>query len=166
MPLRLSDLFTLFIIALLGSAVYIASGWDLRASIIVVLLGSIGVVFATAQLALDIYGRRAGDRPKRKLEMELPSFQDSDPRATFWGTLEIWGWMIGLLAAIKVVGLPFALPIFVVIYARWYGASYRMALFLGLLLGGFIFGVYQQIMHVYWPESILGDLFLDELFDD
>ena len=47
MTLRVSDLFTVFIIVVLAAAVYIASGWTLRASIIILVLGSIGVVLAT-----------------------------------------------------------------------------------------------------------------------
>lgn len=163
---RPSDLFTLFVIAVLAAAVYAASDWPLRASIIVIVLGSAGLAMATAQLIIDIVGRGRGDRPKPRLEMELPTHEDTDPRANLLGTFEIWGWLIGLMVAIRIVGLPLALPLFVVVYAKWYGARWLLALFLGALLAAFIIGVYQQIMHVYWPESVFGDLFLDELFGD
>jgi hypothetical protein len=94
--------------------------------------------------------------------MELPTFEDADPKATLWGTFEIWAWLLGLLVLIHITGLDLALPLFVMIYARFYGASWWLAGGLAIALGVFIFGIYDQIMHVYWPESILGDLFLDE----
>lgn len=163
MQFKLADLFTVFVIALLVAAVAAASQWPLRASIIILVLGSFGAVFATAQLALDVFGRARNRAvaPARPT-MELPAFEDSDPRSTLWGTIEIWAWLLGLLVLIYVTGLDLALPLFVLIYARLYGASWWLAGGLAVTLGIFIFGVYDQIMHVYWPDSILGDLFLNE----
>ena len=163
MNFKPSDLFTVFVIAILVAAVATASQWQLRASIIILVLGSVGALFATAQLVLDIVGRSRGAAPvSARPTMELPTFEDSDPRATLWGTFEIWAWLLGLLVLIHVTGLELALPLFVLIYARFYGASWLLAGGLAIALGVFIFGIYDQIMHVYWPGSIFGDLFLDE----
>ncbi len=156
MRFKPGDFFTLFIIVVLAIAVYVASSWELRASIIVLVLGSFGLVMATAQLAMDLRGGNTA--PKPKLQYELPSFEDADPRATLWGSLEIWAWLIGLVVAIQIIGLPLSLPLFVVVYGRAYGAGWGISTFLGLLIAAFIFGVYMQIMHVYWPETLLGNL--------
>ena len=155
MRFKTNDLFTVFIIVVLGAAVYIASGWELRASIIVLVLGSLGLLMAVAQLAIDCLIKPV-TAPKPRLQYELPAFEDADPRATFWGSVEIWAWLIGLVVAIPIIGLPLALPLFVVVYGKAYGAGWRISIFLGLLIAGFIFGVYEQIMHVYWPDSVLG----------
>ena len=72
------------------------------------------------------------------------------------GSLEIWAWLIGLVAVILLIGLQVALPLFVLTYARFYGAGWLISLFLAALTGAFIFGIYNQIMHVYWPDSVLG----------
>ncbi|MDX1484291.1 MAG: hypothetical protein R3229_07405 [Alphaproteobacteria bacterium] len=163
MRFRPSDLFTVFVIFVLVGAVAVASQWVLRASIIILVLGSIGAVLATAQLLMDCFLRdRAAEAPARPT-MELPSFEDKDPKATLWGTFEIWGWLLGMLVLIRITGLDLALPLFVLIYAKFYGASWRLAILLTLMIGAFIFGVYEQIMHVYWPESVFGDLFMDRL---
>jgi hypothetical protein len=162
MKFKPSDLFTVFVIVILIAAVATASQWQLRASIIILVLGSVGVVFATLQLILDVFGRARGSAAvSARPTMELPTFEDSDPRATLWGTFEIWAWLLGLLVLIHITGLDLALPLFVLVYARFYGASWWLAGGLALLLGAFIFGIYDQIMHVYWPESVFGDLFLD-----
>ncbi len=160
MRFRPSDLFTVFIIVVLVGAVAIASQWVLRAGIIVLALGSVGIVLATAQLFVDCLTRSASatESTGRTLKFELPTVEDTDPRAALMGTLEIWAWLIGLVLAVPIIGLPLALPLFVLVYAQFYGASWRLAGVLALLIGGFIFGVYQQIMRVYWPESLLGYL--------
>ncbi len=156
MTLRVSDLFTVFIIVVLATAVYIASGWTLRASIIILVLGSLGVVLATMQLLLDIFMRRPADQPAN-LKYELPQIQQQDPRKALLGSLEIWAWLIGLLAAIALIGLQIALPLFVFTYSRFYGASWLISIVLTALITGFIFGIYNEVMHVYWPRSVLGE---------
>jgi hypothetical protein len=160
---RMSDLFTVFIIGLLVTAVAVASQWILRASIIIIVLGGIGAVLATAQLLVDVLGR-AEVKPKAAPAYELPSYDDGNAREIFWGVAEIWGWMLALVLSIPLIGLPVALPLFVLAYFRFYGKSWLTGLVLAGLIAVFIIGVYQQIMHVYWPDSVLGDLFLDELF--
>ena len=166
MQFKPADLFTIFIIVVLAGAVAVASQWELRASIIILVLGSVGIVFATAQLVMDLFFRSASGVVTSKPTMELPTLVDTDPKANFYGTLEIWGWLLGMLVLIKVVGLQFALPLFVLVYTRFYGASWRLGIVLAALIAAFIFGIYDNIMRVYWPESVLGDLFLDDLMDD
>ncbi len=165
MRFKPSDLFTVFIILVLAAAVAIASQWELRASIIILSLGSLGVVLATAQLLMDIFPRGGVTAAPARPTMELPIFEDKTPKETLRGTFEIWGWLIGLLVLIRIIGLDLGLPVFVFAYARFYGGSWRLCAILALMIAAFIFGIYDQIMHVYWPESVLGDLFLDEFFD-
>ncbi len=157
MRLAPRNLFTIFVIAFLVAAVVVSSSWTLRASIVILVLGSVGVVLATAQLLIDIFGA-APAGPKRAPVYELPTAEDADPRATFRGSLEIWGWLIGIVPAIYVVGLPITLTAFVFLYVIAYGGSWRVGAVLAALVAGFIFGIYEQIMHVYWPESYLGAL--------
>jgi hypothetical protein len=166
MRFKASDLVTVFVIFVLVGAVAIASQWELRASIIILVLGSLGALMATAQLVMDVFPRgRVAAAPARPT-MELPIFEDKDPKAALRGTFEIWAWLLGLLAFIRIVGLDLALPVFVLVYVRFYGGSWRLCIFLAVMIAAFIFGVYDQIMHVYWPESVLGDLFLDDLRGD
>jgi hypothetical protein len=56
------------------------------------------------------------------------------------------------------VGLPITLTAFVFLYVIAYHGSWRIGLLLSALVAAFIFGIYEEIMHVYWPESYLGGL--------
>jgi hypothetical protein len=158
MRFRLTDLFSVFVLVVLIGAVAIASQWVLRASIIILVLGGVGIVLMTAQLLLDIFGREVVSAAPEVPKFELPIIQDTDPKSTLRGTLEIWGWMVGLVLAVPIVGLAVGLPLFVLTYTKFYGASWRLSLILSGFIAAFIFGVYVQIMHVYWPDSLLGDL--------
>ena len=149
-------IFTLVIALILAGALVTAWGWPLRASIIILVLGSIGLILVGTQLALDI--RNGHDADANKLDFELPSFTGPDAKAFHRGTLEIWSWLFGLLIAIKLIGLPIALPIFVFAYAKVYGASWVISTVIAALIAAFEYGIYERIVHVYWPEPYLLEL--------
>ena len=152
---RASDLFTLFIIAILAVALIMASDWVLRASVLILVLGSAGLVLAIAQLVVDTYNR-APEKPVSGPQFEVPSFDEADPKMMGKSTLEIWLWMLGLVCAIPVIGMPIALTLFVFIYCKVYGGSWWASLFSASLIALFIWGIYIHLMHVYWPDSLLG----------
>jgi hypothetical protein len=152
---RASDLFTLFIIAILAGALIMASDWVLRASVLILVLGSAGLVLALAQLFVDTYNR-APAKPVSGPQFEVPSFDEADPKMMTKSTLEIWLWMLGLVCAIPVIGMPIALTLFVFIYCKVYGGSWWVSLFAASLVALFIWGIYIHLMHVYWPDSLLG----------
>ena len=91
MRFRPTDFFTLFIGLAILAAMIAAWDWPLRASIIVLVLGSAGLVMVAAQLMLDL-GRNRKPAEEAKLAFEIPSFEESDPGAFQRGTAEIGAW--------------------------------------------------------------------------
>lgn len=158
MRFRPADLFTLFIGLAILAAMIAAWDWPLRASIIVLALGSAGLVMVAAQLILDL-GRSRKPAPEAKPAFEIPSFEDDGAEALPRGALEVWCWLIGLLLAVLVVGLPAALVLFVFLYMKSYGAGWLPSLGMAAAIAGFEYGVYDRIMHVYWPEALIWRLF-------
>ncbi|HWP24384.1 MAG TPA: tripartite tricarboxylate transporter TctB family protein [Candidatus Binatia bacterium] len=148
-------LFSGFIAAVMTGALLVAKDWPIRASIIVLLLGGLGVVLALIQLALDI--KRAGlaesAEPRPAFEVAAVEHQGR------WGTLEIWAWLAGLFLAIHVIGFPLALPLFVFLYIRTYGGGWIPAVLLGVGTWGFLYGVFAQVLSVVWPKPWLWLLF-------
>lgn len=152
---KTSDLFTVFIIAAIATAVIVASEWTLRASVLILVLGSAGLLLAIAQLFVDTY-HRAPDKVVSGPQFEVPSFDDADPKLLTKSTLEIWLWLVGLVCAIPIIGMPIALTLFVLVYCKIYGGSWLVSLFSAGLVALFIWGIYIHLMHVYWPDSLLG----------
>lgn len=153
---RWGDLFTAFIILLLAGALIEAWSWDLRASIIILSLGGVGLVLAIAQLVADL--RRHPAEAAARPTYEIRSTDEADSKLGR-RSLEMWAWLVGLVLAIPIVGLPVALVTFVFVYAKVYGAGWMLATFLAGLVGAFTFGIYDRLMYVYWPESLLGKWF-------
>ncbi len=158
MRFRPADFFTLFIGLAILAAMIAAWNWPLRASIIVLVLGSAGLIMVAAQLLLDL-GRNRKPAGEAKLAFEIPSFEEGEPGAFQRGTAEIGAWLIGLLAAVLVVGLPVALVLFVFLYMKTYGAGWLLSFGMAAAIAAFEYGVYDRIMHVYWPEALVWRLF-------
>lgn len=144
-------LFTFVIGLALAFAVLTAWSWPLRASIIVLTLGGLGVVLAPIQFALDLMRARSGSPAGGGRILDTPRVESGSR----WGNLEAWGWIIAFYLAIHVIGFMAAAPIFTFAYARIYGAGWRVALALSAVAWGFLYGIFEKILHVPWPESLL-----------
>lgn len=143
-------LFTLFIAAVLAVAVQTARGWSVRASIIILLLGGLGLVLAAAQLLLDIKNLRTGESTET-LTMEAPATENQSR----WGSSEIWGWILGFYAAIHIMGFLLAVPGFVFTYTKVYGGGWFLSALLAILTWGFVYLLFDVLLHVPWPDSLL-----------
>ena len=147
-------LFSLFIFLVLALAVWVAYPWPLRASIVVLSLGGVGIVLAFIQLVLDF---KPSQPPKASqgISFDTPQLESTSR----WGNLEIWSWILGFYAAIHLIGFLTAVPIFVFCYSKIYGARWPVSLALSLFCWGFVYGIFEQLMHVPWPKAILFSLF-------
>ena len=72
-------LFTSFIGLVIIVALFISLDWPVRASIVILLLGSIGIVLTVIQLALDLKILRRGDRKRRPADFRGCSARTSGP---------------------------------------------------------------------------------------
>jgi len=145
-------LFTLFIGIVMAAALWFAREWPIRASIGVLVLGSLGVVLAIWQFALD--ARKSGLSLERS-QFEMPLAE----RETKWGNVEIWGWIVGFYLLIVTIGFPVAVPLFVLVYSKFYGAGWALSTMLSAIAWGFVYGIFEKILHVPWPTPLLQSLF-------
>ena len=150
-----SILFTSFVVLVILSALFIAKDWPVRASIVILLLGTIGIVLALIQLTFDFKTARGeGPKPARPT-YEVAALEHQGR----WGSLEIWAWLWGLFFAIHLIGFLTTLPLFVFLYVKLYGGRWVTAGIFAVVTWGFLYGVFDQVLHVPWPEPWLGLLF-------
>jgi hypothetical protein len=147
-------LFTSFIGVIILAALFVAKDWPIRASIVVLLLGSIGVVLTAVQLILDFKATQTEAATIARPTFEVAALEHQGR----WGSLEIWAWLWGLFFAIHLIGMPIALPLFVFVYTKLYGGSWTTALICAAGTWGFLYGVFEQVLHVPWPKPWLGFL--------
>jgi hypothetical protein len=143
-------LFTLFVGLVFAGAIQVASEWSIRASIIILVLGTIGLALAAAQLVLDLKNISA-KKADKALTMEAPAM-GAESR---WGNVEIWAWLLGFYAAIHIVGFLAAVPVFVFSYTKSYGGKWRLATLLAIASWGFVYMLFDFLLHVPWPTPLL-----------
>jgi hypothetical protein len=148
-------LFMSFIGLVIAAALFVAKDWPVRASIVILLLGSIGIVLTFFQLVLDLKVLRG-----HGLKVGRPTFEvEALEHQGRWGSLEIWAWLWGLFFAIHLIGMPIALPLFVFLYVKIYGGRWTTAIILAAGTWGFLYGIFEQVLHVPWPKPWLAFLF-------
>src|SRR5688500_3943635 len=89
-------IFTSFVGLVLLTALFVAKDWPIRASIIILLLGSVGVVLTSLQLRLDFKAARAEGAKVLRPTFEVQAIEHQGR----WGSLEIWAWLCGLFFTI------------------------------------------------------------------
>jgi hypothetical protein len=141
-------LFTAFIGLVMVAALFVAKDWPIRASIIILLLGSVGVLLVLLQLRLDLKAASAEDPKILRPTFEVQAIEHQG----CWGSLEIWAWLWGLFLAIHLIGFPIALPLFVFLYVKLYGGSWLTAGLLTAITWGFLYGIYDNLLSVPWPK--------------
>lgn len=149
-----SLLFTSFLGLVVLGALLVSTAWPVRASIVILLLGSIGVALALAQVISDFKAAQAGAHRAQRPTYETQALEHTGR----WGSLEIWAWLWGLFFAVHLIGFQAALPIFVFLYAKLYGGSWTLACILTAGTWAFLYGIFERILHVPWPQPWLSFL--------
>lgn len=144
-------LFTAFVGTILVIAMVVAWEWPVRASIIVLLLGSIGIALTLVQLVSDLKSIAPDSVPSEALNLEAPAFESSSR----WGTLEIWGWIIGFLVLIQLIGFLYAIPLFTFLYTKGYGGGWFLSLVLAACAWSLVYAIFGAVLHVPWPDPLI-----------
>ena len=140
-------LFTLLVGIVVAGAMEVSLQWPIRASIIILVLGAVAAALLVYQLVSDIKNAASG-KSEEALTMEAPA-AEAESR---WGNLEIWGWILGFFAAIHIVGFLAAVPLFVFSYTKAYGGSWLLSAALGAMSWGFVYSLFDVLLHVPWPK--------------
>ena len=149
-------LFTLVVGLVLLWALRVAHGWDeLRASIIIFVLGGVGVCLAALQLVMDLrrrHGEAAAGRhphgcPGAPVSAAVGGTSRSGPG--FWDSMPPSGSS----------GSPRPCRCSCSAYAKTYGGGWLLSSLLAALAWAFVYGVFEHILHVPWPEPFLAGLF-------
>jgi TctA family transporter len=162
---RPSNLFTLFMIALLGTMVLEASEWNFGAKIVPLVVGGMAIGFCVLSLLNDIFRRdtvadNVDDEAPAKIHMDLASGVEHLPVPLVLRRAGLFfGWLLAFMASMAAIGLIPTVPLFVIAYMRIEAREpWRLVLPQALLLSLFIYLVFDWLLAIPWPATLLGDL--------
>ena len=156
-------LFPLGLLVLFGVMIGQAASWDFAAKVIPLIVGGGAMLFATLTLVNEVFGRPAAvsATPGAPIHMDIASSISHLPTRTIMlrGGM-FFGWMVLFLGSMALIGLIPTVPLFVIGLMRIEGREpWRIVLPLALFMTLFVYGLFDQLLAVAWPPSVLGDLY-------
>jgi len=152
----LPAVFTLAMLLLVFGAIVTARGWPMPARLFPLVTGITAFCFCVAQLAMDLFRSPGGEASAVPAVMDLPAERGLPGPVIARRAANIFGWLLGLLGAIWLVGFLLSVPLFIWLYlalqarARWWICLGYTAIALVFLLG-----VFHYTLHIPWPEGII-----------
>jgi len=169
---RYSQLFTGFFLVMLASMLWIAKSWNFDARIVPMIVGGIGATMVTISLLNEIFrsakakhveglAEAAEHEVEEKIHMDLDSGTSHLSRKEVIGRAALFfGYLVGFMAVMSVIGLIPTAGLFVVLFMRYEGKErWRLTLTYAACTVGMIYVMFDQIMAVPWPQTYLGEWF-------
>ena len=156
MSFRPTMLFTLGVLVVAAYAVYASRDWSLGTGLFPWFVGIPVLVLAVIQMILDSYQSfrpsEAGPTDTGDLQVDLSMGIGEVARKA----LGFFGWLLGLLFGIIMLGFFISIPLFTLLYLR-FQAKEGWLLSSGYTAGAFFFciGLFHKILHVHWPKPLL-----------
>jgi TctA family transporter len=150
----------LFVVVIAASA-----RWEFGAKLIPQAAAWAGLMFTVIHLAGRLVRIDATARATAAAASQTSGSADSEfddiPSATIISRAGVFfGWCIGYLAMTALIGLLPAMFLFLVGYMRFQGReSWRLSLSIVVPIWTLFYLLFHQLVHVVWPQSLLGDLF-------
>jgi hypothetical protein len=162
----------MFMIVLIGSAVVVALQWDFSAKIVPLVVGTVALCAATLSLFNEMCRKPAAAAAEglvehaqhevgEKIHMDLTSDTGHLPvREIVMRAALFFGYLIGFMAVMAVIGLIPTVGLFVVFFMR-YEAKERWTLVIpyAVVLVLFIWLAFDYFMAIPWPPTLIGQWF-------
>jgi hypothetical protein len=94
------------------------------------------------------------------IHMDLASDTDHlPPKTVALRALIFFGWLIAFMASMATIGLIPTVPLFVIAFMRIEGREpWKLVLPQAIFLTLFIYVMFDQLLTIPWPPTLLGDL--------
>lgn len=164
---RIEDLFYVLLIGTTAFMMFEARGWPLAARVGPEIVGTAlllaaSLSFAHVAAARSRPAEEASKGKHRGILMDAGSDNAGGlSRAVVLRRAgEFFGWFLVFMALMALIGLIPAIPFFVIAYLRIQGREpWRLTLIYAATVTLFVYVVFDQLIHVFWPDTILGNLF-------
>ncbi len=171
-----SQLFTMFMIALIGTAVLVALRWDFSAKIVPLVVGTVALIMATMSLFNDMCRKPTAPASeglaehaqhevegviREKIHMDLTSDTGHLPvHEIVLGACRFFGYLIAFMAVMWLIGLIPTVALFVLFFMRYEGPErWSLVIPYAVFLVLAIYVAFDFFMAVPWPQTLLGQWF-------
>lgn len=148
--------FALFLLVVFCVAIVSGWGWPDIAKIMPVYVAAIpGLIMILIQIYRDATGWEASHKAA-SMDMDESGADNLDAATARARTLGFFAWFIGGALGIWLIGIVYALPLLVFLYALLQGKEKWIT---SLMIGGcaylMIWGLFEYMLETRWPSGIL-----------
>jgi TctA family transporter len=163
------QLFTVFFIAMIGTMVVVALPWAFAAKLVPMIVGIIALTVSGLSLFNELCRKPAdtaegslADQAQAEVEQKIHMDLESDTghlplRTIITRSARFYGYLLGFMASMAVIGLIPTAAIFVVIFMRLEGPErWKLVIpYVTVLIFG-IWLAFDKFMALPWPPTLLG----------
>lgn len=158
---KASDLLYLPVLFVFSYMLWEAKDWDSEAATVPLFVGTLGLGLTIVSLLSQwFYHPVELAEGSAKMHMELVAETEHLPQRTIFARAAVFfAWLVFFILMMSLVGIFATIPLFVIGYMRT-EAKERWSLVLpkAIILTFFIYLVFDQILHIPWPRTVLGEL--------
>jgi TctA family transporter len=167
-----SQLFTVFMLAILSSMVIMATAWDFSAKIVPLVVGGVGMTVAALSLLNDMCRKptvhaaeslveSAQHQVEQKIHMDLASDTEHLPVSLIAKRgIRFFGYLVAFMGVMAVIGLVPTVGLFVVIFMRYENKErWPLVITYAIVLVFAISFVFDNVMSIPWPPTLIAQWF-------
>jgi TctA family transporter len=163
-----SQLFSLFMLAILSSMVFMALSWDFSAKIVPLVVGGVGMTVCILSLFNDMCRKptvhaheslaaSAQHEVEQKIHMDLASDTEHLPVSIIVKrAARFFGYLIAFMGIMSVIGLVPTVALFVVFFMRYENKEpWKLVIIYAMVLVFSITFVFDNVMAIPWPPTLI-----------
>jgi TctA family transporter len=167
-----TQLFSLFMLAILSSMVIMATAWDFSAKIVPLVVGSVGITVCVLSLFNDMcrkptvhasesLAQSAQHEVEQKIHMDLASDTEHLPISVIAKrAARFFGYLIAFMGVMAVIGLVPTVALFVVVFMRYENKEpWKLVISYAIVLVFAISFVFDNVMSIPWPPTLIAQWF-------
>lgn len=160
-------IFSFAMVLIIGYLIWISMGYNQLARLVPLIVLIPGMLFALIQFGQDL--RAAMGPPKKAIAEAAGEEEDSKkakkqkltPREKMLRELIAYGWVLALFVLIVLFGLSAAIPVFVLLFMRFFGnESWRLSVVFSLACWAFVYVVFVWFLRNDLYPGVLLPMFV------
>jgi TctA family transporter len=165
---HLNQLFSLFMLAILSSMVFMALSWDFSAKIVPLVVGGVGMTVCVLSLFNDMCRKptvhaaesladSAQHEVEQKIHMDLASDTEHLPVSIIVKrAARFFGYLLAFMGVMAVIGLVPTVALFVVFFMRYENKEpWKLVIIYATVLVFAITFVFDNVMSIPWPPTLI-----------
>ena len=141
-----------FLIAVAGFAVFTATAWSFKTKLFPLSVAIPLLVLSTIQLVLMLLGKEETN----EAAMDVEFATDVPPEIVRRRVAGVFGWIVGFIALVYLLGFPWTAPLFIFLYLRLQSdLSWAGALVGGAVTWGCFHLLFQSLVHIQFESGVI-----------